>query len=182
MKPKANLFSEGDDMRRKKRDMNILKGLLGFGLLALPWLLLRKRPLKDWLIVFLAKGVYTSILDSLVVKQKRVAYPIRFFGKTFKINILFDYLLFPLVCLFYNQITYHSRLFGILGKALFFSVPMTMMEIGFEKKTKLVTWKKKWSWYHNLLSLTLTFWLDRGMIGLIRKVSNSSYFKREKQD
>lgn len=170
---------EGDDMTSKKTDKIILKGLLGFGFLVLPWLLMRKRPIKDWVMVFLIKGVYVSILDSLVVQQKRVTYPIRLLKKAFKINILFDYLLFPVTCIFYNQITYDSKLLGILSKALFFSIPMTIMEAGFAKKTKLIRWKRKWEWYHTLISLTLTFWLDRGIMGLIRKVSHSFKPKRE---
>lgn len=176
-------------MSTKKTDRNILNGLLGFGLLALPWLLLRKRPFKDWVMVFTIKGVYASILDSLVVKQKRVTYPIRFLSQAFKINILFDYLLFPVTCIFYNQITYHSKLFGILGKAFFFTIPMTIMETGFVKKTNLIKWKKtlisrkkKWTWYYTLISLTISFWLDRALIGLIRKVSNAFFVKAEQRD
>lgn len=166
-------------MTSKKTDRIILKGLLGFGLLALPWLLLRKRPLKDWIIIFATKGVYASIVDSFVVHRNWVAYPVRFLKKIFKISILFDYLLLPIVCVFYNQVTYDSKLLGILGKALFFSIPMTIVEFGLKRKTKLIHWKKKWKSYHTLSSLTLTLWLDRGMMGLIRKVSHSCRPKRE---
>lgn len=168
-------------MRNKKRDEIILKVLTGTGFLMLPILVFRKQHFKDWLLIFFLKGVYISILDSFVVQKKWVSYPIRPFKKSFKISTLFDYLLFPVTCILYNQVTYHSKLLGILGKAFFFSIPMTVLEFGLVKKTNLVKWKN-WTWYKTLISLTLTFWLDRVLMILVRKVSNTTVIKPEPPD
>jgi hypothetical protein len=148
----------------------ILRLLLVLGLSTFPFWL-RKPPVKDWLLIFLAKTFVANLMDSILVQQKRISYPVRFLKKTFKTSILFDYLLFPIASVLYNQITYRSNLFSTLGKVLFFTIPMTVVEYRLEKKTKLITWKR-WTWYHTFLTLTGTFWLVRGFIAVVRTFSN----------
>lgn len=160
-------------MASKKKDTMILRAFLVLGLLILPFLF-KKPPLKDWLITYLQTGFFATIVDSIFVQQGRISYPVRFFKKAFKISILFDYLLFPVVGVLYNQITYRSGLKGIFGKILIFSLPMTVLELGLESKTKLVHWKK-WTWYQTFLYVSGITLLGRGFIGLIRVVSNSAF-------
>ncbi|MGE6753728.1 CBO0543 family protein [Rossellomorea sp. NPDC071047] len=53
--------------------------------------------MKQNLIVFFSKGVVSTLVDTYVVSEKRVAYPIRPFPGVFKTNIVFDMLFFPLL-------------------------------------------------------------------------------------
>ncbi|WP_396652643.1 CBO0543 family protein [Metabacillus sp. KUDC1714] len=91
-------------------------------------------------------------------------------------NILFDYLLFPILCVFYNQLTFRSNLKGILLKLFLFSIPMTLAEVFFERKTKLIKFNKNWHWYHTLLSETFIMLFVRMFIGLIRIIQSKKSF------
>lgn len=151
-------------------EKKVLRGLLLMGLFLLPFAI-RSENRKDWIIIFLLKGFFSSILDTFLTKQKKVSYPKRFLPHYFKINVLFDYLLFPITCVFFNQTTYHSNLIGILLKAFLFSLPMTIVEFIFEKKTKLITFKDRWTSLHTLFSEMLSFIGTRLFIGFVRKYS-----------
>ncbi|WP_410777806.1 CBO0543 family protein [Ectobacillus funiculus] len=64
-----------------------------------------KKPLaKDWLLVFFIKSYYASLVDKLVINKGYVKYPTRF-PKQVKTSVVFDYILFPISCVFYNQLT-----------------------------------------------------------------------------
>jgi hypothetical protein len=49
-----------------------------------------------------------------------------------------------------------------------FSVPMTVIQSWLEGNTKLVRYSRRWSWFHTLSVLTLTFWSSRLFIASIR--------------
>ncbi len=155
----------GDFMEKR-----ILKGFLILGLFLIPFTI-RGKHKKDWIIIFLLKGFFSSIMDTLLIKHNKVSYPKRFLPEYFQINVLFDYLLFPISCVFFNQWTYNSKLSGIMIKAFLFSIPMTIFEVIFEKNTKLIEFKKQWTWIHTLLSEMITFIGTRLFIGLVRKFS-----------
>lgn len=152
-------------------ERKILKALLFIGIGLLP-AIFKDKLNKDWVIIFLLKAYLSSFLDHIVTGKKRITYPVRFLPKYFRINILFDYLLFPLLCVFYNQVTYRSNLMGIFLKVLLFSIPMTLVEVFLERKTKLIKFKKNWHWYYTLLSETFIILFVRMFIGLIRNIQS----------
>ncbi|MFC0562448.1 CBO0543 family protein [Halalkalibacter alkalisediminis] len=149
----------------------ILKMLTVVGFLLLPFMY--KRPVKDWVLVFFLKAFYSLFLDSIVVSKKRINYPIRLLPNYFKAHILFDCLLFPMICVLYNQITYRSTLVGIFFKVFLFSVPMTLLEHFAERYTKLIKYRK-WKDAYTFISVSLTFWLVRATIGLVRQLEGMS--------
>ncbi|NQD64382.1 hypothetical protein HP456_00405 [Bacillus haikouensis] len=151
-------------------EKNTLRFLLVFGLIAF-CKLMKKPPTKDWMMVFLFKGYLSSILDKLVVRKGYIAYPVKLF-KSFDISFIFDYLLYPISCVYYNQVTRSSNIFGIILKSFYFSIPMALVEHFFEKKTSLIKFKKGWNTYTSLISLTITFLISRGFIAIIRKANN----------
>lgn len=152
----------------RSRDEKIQYGLLIFGLLSLITLI--RKPVKDWILCFFFKGFVSGFIDSFVLnKWDKLSYPVRFFPKTFKINILYDLLLFPIACVWFNQWTYRAPIKDIFIKVFFFSIPMTIIETVAEKKTRLLKFKD-WTSWHSLLSLTSTFLLTRGFMGLVRKM------------
>lgn len=156
-----------------KKEKNILYFLLVAGIIALPLSLFRKGR-KDWLIVFFLKGVLSSLINTIAVASKRLEYPVRLFPRLFKTSVIFDYLLFPLACVWFNQTTCSSKLRGIFMQAFFaYSLPMALLEYWIVKTTKLIKYKK-WSSLHTYFSLSFTFLFVRGFIGLVRKASKDT--------
>ena len=146
----------------------LLRIVLGVGLLLIPFAFKREK-LKDWLLIFFLKGYISSFLDQIIVKKKQISYPVRFMSKYFDSSILFDYLLFPILCVFYNRTSEKSNLHSIFLQSFIYSTPMTVLEVILEKKTNLIRYKKKWNWLITYSTLVVTFLFVRGFIAIIRK-------------
>ncbi|WP_332327685.1 CBO0543 family protein [Metabacillus litoralis] len=73
--------------------------------------------------------------------------------------------------LYYNQWTLNSRPIGIFLKAIILITPQIILETLAERKTKLIRWKKGWSWYHSFLSMILKLLLCRSIIAIIRIIN-----------
>jgi hypothetical protein len=146
----------------------LLRIILGVGLLLIPFAFKREK-LKDWLLIFFLKGYIASFLDQIIVKKKRISYPVRFMSKYFDSSLLFDYLLFPLLCVFYNRTSEKSNLHSIFLQSLIYTTPMTVLEVILEKKTNLIRYKKNWNWLITYSTLVVTFLFVRGFIVIIRK-------------
>lgn len=148
----------------------LLKLILIIGLSAIPFAF-RREKLKDWLIIFFLKGYISSFIDQVVVRNKHISYPIRFLPKHFNLSILFDYLLFPLLCVFYNQTSYKSKPLSVILQSLVYSLPMTGFEVILERTTKLIKYKKNWNWIFTYSTLVITFLFVRGFIYIVRKLN-----------
>jgi hypothetical protein len=123
--------------------------------------LLRKGSIKDFFLIFLFKSVVSSLIDAPIAKKKLVQYPYRYFKNSFKINIVFDFLIFPLLCVIYSKLTNKADTLKTVLSVFLLSVPMTIIEEILERKTSLVKYSNKWSWFHTLAYLTVTFWSSR---------------------
>lgn len=132
--------------------------------------LLRKPPLKDWLMIFLLKGYLASILDTILVKKGYLKYPVSIF-KTFDISVLFSYIIFPVTCIYFNQVTKNPGLLSIILKCILFSLPSAWAEHWIEKKTDLIKYKKSWTSVHSFASIASTFLAVRFLMGGIRKMT-----------
>ncbi|HAQ06981.1 MAG TPA: hypothetical protein DCR24_05435 [Bacillus bacterium] len=135
--------------------------------------ILKKQPVKDWILIFFLKAFYSVFFDSFVLRKKKITYPVRLLPQTFNINILFDVLLFPITCVHYNQMTYHSTFIKTVLKVFVFSTPISIGEIWLEKNTKLIKYHD-WHWFYSFMTLTTSFWLVRATIYLIRKFDRTS--------
>lgn len=157
----------------RKFEKNLIKLLYFFGISSFIYLI--KKPLaKDWLLVFFIKSYYASLVDQLVVNKGYVKYPTRF-PKHVNTSLVFDYIIFPISCVFYNQLTKDSRILHCLLKVLYFSVPMTITELWLEKNTQLVKYKKGWNWKTTFYSLSFSFLLVRFSMSVIRSLFNNKY-------
>ncbi|WP_432816063.1 CBO0543 family protein [Sutcliffiella horikoshii] len=134
---------------------------------------MRKPPTKDWLLIFLFKGYISSILDKTIVTNNKIIYPVKLV-KWFDISFVFDYILFPVVCVYYNQITKSSSLIWIIIKIFYFSIPMTLLEYFFETRTSLIKFRNGWNIYHSFLTMSLSFLVSRAYIALIRNADNTN--------
>ncbi|PLS09568.1 CBO0543 family protein [Neobacillus cucumis] len=154
----------------KSFEKTVLRLLFVFGIASF-FNLIRKPPMKDWLIIFLLKSYIASILDTFVVKKGYIEYPFKLF-KTFDISAIFSYLIYPITCIYFNQVTRNSNIKGILIKCLVFSVPSTIAEHWLEKNTKLVKYKKSWTSLHSFFSIAATFLMVRFLMTLVRKTAD----------
>jgi hypothetical protein len=118
--------------------------------------------------------ISNSISDKYLVSKGYLKYNIRPFRKSFKTHLPFDYVIYPLLLLYYNQWTLHSKPTGILLKPCAFVIPQVIIETIAEKKTDLITWRKGWSWYHSFITLFAKMLVCRLIIGLIRKVNKDN--------
>ncbi len=156
---------------RNKLEMNILKALFIISL-GLFINLLRKPPIKDWLLVFFLKSYFATFIDNLLVRKGFLKYPVNLISG-FDISVLFSYLLFPISCVYFNQITKTSSVFDIVKKCLYFSVPSAIAEHFLERKTKLISYKKSWNSYYSFLSIAFSFLIVRALMGMIRSLSKT---------
>jgi hypothetical protein len=157
-------------------EKNLLRALAVFGVVAFANLM-RKPPVKDWMIIFFLKGYISSILDKLVVRKGYVRYPVQL-NKSFDISFIFDYLLFPISCVYFNQVTSKCNSIGIILRLQLFAIPMTLVETWLEKNTKVVSYHKGWNWKMTYASLSTTFLFVRMIIAIIRKGAEKSKVKQ----
>lgn len=154
-------------MGGKKNEKKFLYGLFIFSIGILPFLF-KRPPKKDWLLVYTFNAITNIILDKWVT-MNFISYPTRLLPKIFKIHILYDALLYPMVTVIYNQLTSKDKPIAIVYKLLFFSVPLTIFEFWAERKTGLIKWSNGWRWYHTFLSVSLKSLITRGVVSIFRR-------------
>lgn len=153
----------------RRFERNLLRFLFIFAIGAF-FNLIRKPPMKDWLIIFFLKSYIATFLDNLLVRKGYLKYPVNLF-KTFDVSVLFSYIIFPITCVYFNQLTRNSGIWDILLKCLVFSAPSAAAEHYLEKNTQLIRYKKSWNSYLSFASIAATFIMTRGIMGLIQKSS-----------
>jgi len=149
------------------KDKTILNIITIIGISGMTFLF-RKGPIKDWILVYLLKMLVCTFMDIPVIMKKFVKYPKRYFPKYFDSNIVFVYIIFPLLCVLYNQYTYKMKLIPTIPSAFKYSVPMALVEKWLEENTQLVKYSNGWNSYYTLAYLTFGFWIVRATIGAIR--------------
>jgi hypothetical protein len=137
----------------------------GIGLLPI---LLKKPGPKKWAVIHASNAVASQLMDGYLVKTKRLEYPVRFFPKVLNTEFVYDYLLCPLITVLYCQSTYNASLLNIAAQGLLFAIPQTAIEYAAEKNTKIVKYKKGWTWVHSFVGIVATKYLFRGLFELIK--------------
>ncbi|RBW67948.1 CBO0543 family protein [Bacillus taeanensis] len=143
----------------------ILWALLIIGI-SLFFFSLRKPPLKDWLLMFLLSANITTFLGVLVEGEEMLHYPVKFLSDHFDTSILYEYVLFPVICIYFYQTTYHAAYRGIVGQALVYTAALTIVEVGVERYTNLLHYHT-WTWVHTFISVFLLMLFLRFMMKLI---------------
>lgn len=156
-------------MRKKNIPFYLLVLTSISGVILLPFAII-KRPFKDWVIVYLVSFIGNYMADHYLVSKGYLKYKDKLFPK-FKIHLPFDFIHYPLMLLYYNQWTLNSNFAGIVLKLFPFVIPQLLVETLAAKRTRLITWKKGWTWYHSLLSLVLKMLICRSIIGIIRVIN-----------
>lgn len=125
------------------------------------------RYVRDWVVVYLYKSMLDSFFENVVIKKGLIEYPVRPLPQYFDGSLLFGLLVFPALCIVYNQITRNKGLWPIFYYAVLFSAGIVAVEYPLELYTNLITYIK-WSWFTSLWTLTLTFLSSRAFIALYR--------------
>jgi len=154
----------------KKTEINFLRIMTVICIGLLPFLL-KKRPIKDWLLVFSFNALSNGIVDNILVKKKYLEYPIRLLPHLFSIHILFDFLIYPTFTIIFNQLTTKDQPIKILMKLLLIVTPLTFIETVAEKKTQMIKWKKNWKWYHTFSYIIFKSSWTRFVIAIVRIIS-----------
>ncbi|MFN7249938.1 MAG: CBO0543 family protein [Anaerobacillus sp.] len=139
------------------------------GLVLLPFAII-KRPLKDWIIVYIVSVLENYFADYYLVARGYLRYKKKLFPRL-KVHLPFDFVHYPLILLYYNQWTLNSKPMGLVFKLFPFVIPLIIIETFAAKYTKLITWKKGWSWHHSMISVMVKILLCRSIIAMIRKLN-----------
>ncbi|AXF57434.1 CBO0543 family protein [Salicibibacter kimchii] len=168
-------------MKGNKVEKILLHGTMIFSVIILAILLRRKKTsIKDWILAYLINGFTNGIIDHVLTTHKKVLkYPVRYFPKLFKLNVAFDFLVYPTFTVFFNQWTDKDKPKAILFKLLTLTVPLNLLELLIEKKTNLVTWRKGWKWYYSFVAMTMKSLITKGFVVFVGKVSDkqNNYLK-----
>jgi len=107
-------------------------------------------------IAFLFQQCVTWFLGLIPVELHLLAYPVREFPNVNGTSFLFEFLLYPLIgvffCIHYPHKRTKWRQFIYVSS---FSTVLTLLEVIFEKYTDLITYVH-WQWYVSWLTISLT--------------------------
>ncbi|KAA9021085.1 hypothetical protein F4V44_18260 [Niallia endozanthoxylica] len=162
-------------MKRNKTQLRLLQMIFLINSVIIIPIILRKRPIKDWIIVYLFNAVTNGMIDRILAKNKIIRYPVRLFSKIFDTNILFDYFLYPTFTVLYNQWTYKDNVLQMIYKLFLLLLPSFFIELWAERRTDYIVWSRKWKWYHTFFSLMLKSLFTRSIIGIIRKIDHMGF-------
>ncbi|WP_027408467.1 CBO0543 family protein [Anoxybacteroides tepidamans] len=137
-------------------------GLLLFGLLRKPEII------KDSMLAFLLKAYFSTFFGVIVVEMHMLDYPVRILSQYFDTSILFEYLLYPVVCVFFYQTTLRSSFLGIVGQCTLYISVLTAIEVLFEKYTSLIHYNT-WKWWYSFLTMFVLSFSVRMMMVWINK-------------
>lgn len=110
----------------------------------------------DWVVIFLYKCVLDSLWGTAVVNTGRIEFPYRQLPQFFKMSLLFDFWIFPILCVIYNQLTRKRGIRRILCYALLFSAGVTIIEYPMELYTNLIEYNN-WDCFTSFYTMTITF-------------------------
>ncbi|MDD2553863.1 MAG: hypothetical protein PHP51_04765 [Desulfotomaculaceae bacterium] len=135
--------------------------------LALLLFIIDWRYFRDWVVIFLFKCILDSLWGTAVVNKEMLEYPFRQLPQFFKMSLLFEYWVFPILCLLYNQVTRKRGVWPIIYYAVLFSAVVTAIEYPLELYTDLIEYHT-WSWFTTFYTLTITFLASRAFIAFYR--------------
>ena len=119
--------------------------------------------------VFLLTSFFSIFIGVLVVEKKMIEYPISFLSNYFSSSILYEYLLLPVVCIYFYQATYYSRYPNIILKCALYTSVLTIIEVFLERYTDLIEYHT-WTWIHTFISIFFLMMFIRILMKLINKL------------
>lgn len=154
----------------KERSMLRIALIVGIGMLPL---LFRKPGIKKWSVIYITNAVTNHLMDHILVKGKYLKYPVRLVPRVFKINIVYDYFICPLVTILYCQTSYNSKFISTTIQGFLFAIPQVLLEYLSEQKGKIIKYAKGWSCVHSYLGIVAVNLAFRGMTEFIKPETSS---------
>jgi hypothetical protein len=148
-------------------DKMILWSLLVFGIVLFIFSL-RKPPRKDWVLIFFLTSYFTIFFGTIVVRKKMLAYPVNFLNDYFSSSLLYEHLLYPVICIYFYQTSYHSNYLGILLQAALYTGALTIVEVLLERYTNLIQYHT-WNWHYTFISVYFLMIFVRSLMKLINR-------------
>jgi membrane-bound metal-dependent hydrolase YbcI (DUF457 family) len=130
---------------------------------------LRKPPIKDKLLVFMFTGYCSTILGVIIVEKGMLLYPVSLFKNFFDTSPLYEFLLLPLVSIYYYQSTYYSGWIGIAVQGFFYTTVLAITEFLFERYTDLIQYNT-WTWLDTFISVFLVLFLVRAIVQFVNNI------------
>jgi hypothetical protein len=146
--------------------------VLLFFILRKPLIKERKPIIKDTILVFLMKAYFSTFIGIFVAKEKMIEYPVRFLSKYFETSIIFESFLYPIMCVYFFQTTYHSRLLGIIVQCALYTAALTIIEVFCEKYTNLIKYHT-WTWMYSFITIFLLSLFVRMLMQWMNKMDQS---------
>ncbi|MBE3571033.1 MAG: hypothetical protein IMW92_13345 [Bacillales bacterium] len=135
-------------------DKIILWILFIIGIALLLFSFRKKALIKDSILVFLLKAYFSTFIGIFVAEEKMIVYPVRFLSKYFNTSIIFESLLYPIMCVYFFQTTYHSKFLGIILQCALYTSALTIIEVLCEKYTDLIKYHT-WTWMYSFITIFL---------------------------
>jgi|GEM_PF-6132288 len=124
--------------------------------LAMMPILLRRRYRKKSIIIFFLSAIFNSVLSHILIAKNYFSQPSRYFHKYFISNILYDWLVLPLIAVLYCQATASAGAVISTSYAVALSSFQALLEYWMLIDTSLIKYnEKKWSIWHTLITLIL---------------------------
>jgi hypothetical protein len=146
--------------------------ILLFFILRKPIIKERKPIIKDTILVFLLKSYFSTFIGVFVAKEKMIEYPVRFLSKYFDTSIIFESFLYPIMCVYFFQTTYHSKFLGIVVQCALYTSALTIIEVLCEKYTNLIKYHT-WTWMYSFVTIFLLSLFVRMLIQWMNKMDES---------
>ena len=154
-----------------EKTMLWLLALIGVGLFVFS---MRKPPIKEWLLFFLLTNYFSSIIGVIVVEEGMLTYPVNLFNRHFDSSLTYEYVLFPVLGVYYYQSTFRSGWTGYFVKAAIYSGIITITEFFLEKYTDLIHYES-WTWIYTFLSTLFLLFIIRI---IVKYIPNMGELKR----
>jgi len=133
-----------------------------YALYAITFILLAYIPrnkLKEASLIFLFQLFVTWFLGLLTVELRLIEYPVREFSHVNRTSFLYEFLLYPVLSIFFCLYYPKNRKWPIqLLYIILFSAGLTLPEVIIEKNTHLIHYIH-WKWYFSWLSISCTLFL-----------------------
>jgi predicted benzoate:H+ symporter BenE len=152
-------------------ERTILWGFLLIGIVLMIFSL-RKAPIKESITIFLLTAYFSTFIGVIVERNKMVEYPVRNLQNYFETSILYEYLLLPVVCIYFYKSTYNSRYPSIILQCALYTSVLTIIEVLLERYTNLVKYNT-WTWMHTFVSLFSLILFVRILMQLINRKDSS---------
>ncbi|MEK4220705.1 CBO0543 family protein [Bacillus sp. FSL W8-0116] len=133
----------------------------------------KKTLIKDSILVFLLKAYFSTFIGIFVAKEKLIEYPVRFLSKYFDTSIVFESFLYPIMCVYFFQTTYHSKFPGIVLQCALYTAALTIIEVLCEKYTDLIEYHN-WTWMYSFITIFLLSLFVRILVQWINKMDKQN--------